>query len=118
MKRSERTCELLIMHCQNYPKLQIQDIFKFLYQSSFGCEHLVSDPETVTNYIQKEYESISGYKQPVVEQLDGAYCRVPLSYLKHGLSAHTLGKLFLASAKKESKGRSHSKVESCQGACL
>lgn len=77
MKRSERTCELLIMHCQNYPKLQIQDIFKFLYQSSFGCEHLVSDPETVTNYIQKEYESISGYKQPVVEQLDGAYCRVP-----------------------------------------
>lgn len=105
MKRSERTCELLIMHCQNYPKLQIQDIFKFLYQSSFGCEHLVSDPETVTNYIQKEYESISGYKQPVVEQLDGAYCRVPLSYLKHGLSAHTLGKLFLASAKKESKGK-------------
>ena len=40
-----RTRALLIGHYQAYPKLQIQDIFKFLFQSAFGCEHLVSDEE-------------------------------------------------------------------------
>ena len=31
MNKCERTRKLLIMHYQAYPKLQIQDIFKFLY---------------------------------------------------------------------------------------
>ena len=34
MNKCERTRKLLIMHYQAYPKLQIQDIFKFLYQSA------------------------------------------------------------------------------------
>lgn len=105
MKPSERTCKLLIMHYQTYPKLQIQDLFKFIYQSSFGCEHLLSSQGTVTEYIQKEYDSISHHNQATIELLDGGYCRVPLSYLDQGLHADTLGKLFFFSAQKEENGQ-------------
>lgn len=96
---------LLIKHCETYPKLQIQDVFKFLYQSAFGCEHFIASPETVTEYIQKEYAKISHQSQPLVEPLDGAYCRVHLSYLNSGLNASTLGSLFFLSAKKEENGK-------------
>ena len=119
MNGCERTRELLIMHYQAYPKLQIQDIFKFLYQSAFGCEHLVSSCETVTEYIQKEYdtitlnhvitaESVNGTGDSVtVEPLDGGYCRVPLFCLSQGLTANTLGRLFYLSSKKEKNGLSN-----------
>ncbi len=106
MNYKETTRNLLIKHYETYPKLQIQDVFKFLYQSAFGCEHFISSLETVTDYIRKEYESIPIENQPVVEQLDGAYCRVHLSYLNSGLRASTLGSLFFFSAKKEVDGKS------------
>ena len=102
---NERTCKLLITHCQTYPKLQIQDLFKFIYQSSFGCEHLISSEETVTEYIQKEYDSVSHHSEATIESLDGDYCRVPLSYLDQGLHADTLGRLFFLSAQKEPNGK-------------
>ena len=105
MKPSERTCKLLTMHYQTYPQLQIQDLFKFIYQSSFGCEHLLSSPETVTDYIQKEYDSLSHHNQATIEQLDGGYCRVPLSYLDQGLETKTLGTLFYLSARKKATGK-------------
>ena len=36
------TRERLIAHCRAYPALQIQDLFKYLFQSALGCEHAVS----------------------------------------------------------------------------
>lgn len=105
MEQKKKTRELLILHYQTYPKLQIQDIFKFIFQSSFGCEHLISSEENVTNYISSEYESICQDRVSDIEQLDGDYCRVPLSYLNRGLSVDTFGKLFFLSAKKEEKGK-------------
>lgn len=99
MERSEK---ILIMHYQKYPELQIQDVFKFIYQSSFGCEHMVSSVEKVTAYIQEEYD---GATDGEIEELDGNYCRVPLSYISKGLSAETFGKLFYLSAKKEEDGQ-------------
>jgi D-alanyl-D-alanine carboxypeptidase len=54
----EKTRLMLLEHYHKYPKLQIQDLFKFIYQSSFGCEHLVSSLEKATLYIAKEYENI------------------------------------------------------------
>ena len=100
------TEKLLIQHYKTYPKLQIQDIFKFLYQSTFGCEHFITSAEAVTTYIQKEYDAVCPTGTPLVEELDGAYYRVPLSYLKHGMRAETLGMLFFLSAKKEAGGKS------------
>ena len=104
MERNGRTRKLLTEHCQMYPQMQILDVFKFLHQSSFGCEHLVSSLETATEYITKEYESVDCKGESAIVPLDGEYSRVPLSYLSQGLSVDTFGKLFVVSAKKEEHG--------------
>lgn len=102
---SENTSRLLIAHYSKYPGLQIQDIFKYLYQSTFGCEHMVSSPEKVVNYIRQEYKNSCLQNNPVSEALDGNYHRVNLSCLNTGLSPDTLGKLFCLSAKKEENAK-------------
>jgi len=101
----EKTRDLLIMHYRTYPNLQIRDIFKYLYQSAFGCEHLVSSYAGAVEYIEKEYASLSDDNVETLDVLDGEYCRIPLSYLKNGLGAETFGKFFCASSKKEPGGK-------------
>lgn len=105
MERSGKTRELLTEYCQQHPEMQIRDVFKFLYQSVFGCEHLVSSYEKVTEYIKEEFACRVEKTQPYVERLDGDYSRVGLTYLNLGLSAETLGRLFYLSAKKEADGK-------------
>lgn len=104
MAEATSTKELVLKHFYNYPNLQIQDIFKFLYQSSFGCEHALPPRDRITAYIEEEHQLKAKNSKSVIEQLDGKYFRVPLSFIDNGLSAETLGKLFLLSAKQEQSG--------------
>ena len=87
-------------HYRAYEQMNLRDIFKFLHQSTFGCEHMVTSLEAATAYIKKEAENISDTK-PLVEPLDGEFSRVHLSILRKGLTPETLAKLFCLSAKKE-----------------
>lgn len=104
MRQGERTSELLKKHYRTYPNLQMQDIFKFLYQSAFGCEHLVSSTEKVMDYIREEYKNVDREETIQVDRLDGNYSRVHLSCLNEGLQIETLGKMFCYSAKTEKDG--------------
>lgn len=104
-KNSDRTRKSLLEHADAYPKLQITDVFKYLFHSSFGCEHLVTDGETALEYINREYEAMPKGEAPLVERLDGEYSRVHLSCLDGGLKAKTLARLFCLSAKQELHGR-------------
>lgn len=104
MEQSQRTRKALMIHCQKYPNLQIQDVFKFLYQSAFGCEHLVSSLDEAVALIAEEYRYNSCKTETGIEPLDGTYCRVPLSCMEMGISAETLGKLFAMSARQEQGG--------------
>lgn len=101
MEQGKRTRELLLQHCKNYPHSESADIFKFLYQSTFGCEHMVRSCEQASDDIQKEYDAVQLSSSAPIEALDGNFCRVSLSYLSHGLSASTLGRLFYLSAQSE-----------------
>ncbi len=96
--------QVLSQHFSAYPEMQIQDIFKFIYQSSFGCEHMVSSLEKATDYISEEYNK-GFWEDTEIVDLDGDYCRVPISYINRGLSPQTFGKLFYLSAKKEENGQ-------------
>lgn len=98
------TNKLLLNHYNTYPLLQLQDIFKFLYQSSFGCEHAVSCVQSITSRIKEEYENKPEKRKSVIEKLDGDYSRIPLSFMNNGLSPETFAKLFFLSAKKEDEG--------------
>lgn len=104
LKCGEGTRALLTAHYKAYPKMQIEDIFKYLFQSAFGCEHLVSDKSSALAYIEKEYEMQSETNPPRTEVLDGEYSRVYLSWLNSGLKSETLATLFCLSAKKEPNG--------------
>ena len=46
--------DFLRAHCARYPELALQDVFKALYQSTFGCEHLIADPSAAADYIRAE----------------------------------------------------------------
>lgn len=100
---SGQTRKLLTEHFNKYPLLQIQDVFKFIYQSSFGCEHFVSSLKMATDFIREESKNISSSDKPLIERLDGVYSRVHLACLNHGLSPETLGTLFFESAKTDDK---------------
>ena len=99
-----QTSRMLLEHFAAYPKMQIEDMLKYLHQSSFGCEHMVTDLSVVTEYIRKEAEGCKAIDGPMVEALDGEYCRVHLSCIKEGLCPETLGKLFFLSAQHEESG--------------
>lgn len=99
------TEKILIQHYREYPMMQIMDIFKFIYQSSHGCEHLISDLSRATEMIRREHEAMPRDRISMSASLDGDFCRVDLSVLDSGLSADTLGHLFYMSAKCESEGR-------------
>ena len=105
MERFEKTRELLLEHYRRYPKLKLQDLFKYLYQSAFGCEHFAPATDVATDRIREEYNRYDKRDGALIEPLDGDYSRVNLSYLRCGLSAEVLGKIFCASAKSEPHGK-------------
>lgn len=105
INRKKQTEKLLIDHYQTYPELQIKDIFKFLHQSSYGCEHLITNSATVIEYISSEAMEYQYHAAETIEPLDGDFCRVHLDWIKAGLSAKTLGKLFFLSAEPVENGK-------------
>ena len=92
-------------HCARYPELALQDVFKALYQSAFGCEHLIADPSAAADYIRAEAARSGDRISELVELLGGDYCRVHLGILQDGLSAETFARLFALSARHEECGR-------------
>ena len=105
VKRKEATRSRLREHLLRYPACEATDVFKYLFHSSFGCEHLVKDCQAALEYIKKEHKDMTKGASPLVERLDGEYSRISLSCIDEGLKPETLAKMFLLSAKKEPCGR-------------
>ena len=105
MDKKEITKRALAEHYKNYPKLQLPDLQKYMFQSSFGCEHLIACPEAAEEYIKKEAEQCGTLTEAYTEPLAGDYCRVHLGYIREGLNPATLAKLFFLSAGHVEDGR-------------
>ena len=86
-----------------YPQMEIEDIFKFIYQGAFGCEHMVTSLDNATMRIEEESRLRTG--NGCIEELSDEYIRIPISYVSDGLTPSTLGKLFYLSAKTEAHGQ-------------
>lgn len=99
-----RTRALLRMHAASYPHLQAEDVFKYLFHSACGCEHLIASEQRALDYIIQESLTLPPEPTPRVEPLDGDYCRVHLGVLRDGLRPGTLARLFCLSAKAEQDG--------------
>ncbi len=101
---NQDTARRLLSEAAAHPALAPRDVFKFLYQSAYGCEHLATSRECARAMIEEEYATAATAVPAPVTELDGAYARVPLSYLSFGLSADTLAHLFCLSARHEENG--------------
>ena len=101
----DTTKKLLLENFKRYPKMTSEDVFKLIYQSAYGCEHMVSSLQMAEERIINEVRELPGASAtPLIEPLGKNYSRVSLDYLSLGLSASTLAKLFVLSAKKEENG--------------
>lgn len=105
MNSPKETRARLLAHYAAHPAMQVRDLFKYIFQSAFGCEHLVSSEADAIGYIRTEYAVVAEDAPAVPEPLDGAYSRVPLSCIGDGITPETLGKLFFRSAKTEENGK-------------
>lgn len=94
----------IVDYCNANPGLEIQDVFKFLYQSCLGCEHLVTDYERVVAGIKTELSRAAMDYLPDLEMLGEGFFRYHLKKLQEGLSAETLGRLFVLSSRMEAPG--------------
>ena len=98
-----QTNELLKNHFSAYEAFGVKDLFKFCYQSVFGCEHIVRDLEGCIQWIKDEFAQNNSQRR--IENLAGNFARVHLGFLAKGLSPETLGKLLCLSAKREKGSR-------------
>jgi hypothetical protein len=53
--------KILIKHYELYPKMQIQDMVKLIYQNEFGGGHLIKNKADSLIRLQEEYHSLRGY---------------------------------------------------------
>lgn len=88
--------EFLLDQWARHPASRLQDLRKALYQSTFGCGHLVDDPSAAADWIRREAEHAPDCRE--MESLDGPWCRVPLGILSEGLTPETLAAAFAQSA--------------------
>ena len=80
--------EFLLDQWARHPASRLQDLRKALYQSTFGCGHLVDNPSAAADWIRREAEHAPDCRE--MEPLDGSWCRVPLGILSEGLTPETL----------------------------
>lgn len=105
MNSYEKTQAMIRRHLEKYPQLELQDLFKYIFQSSFGCEHMISSLDSISAYLIEEYKKIDHSQKAEIDPLDGDYSRVYLSIISEGLSPSTLAKIFFLSSKQETDGR-------------
>jgi len=70
---------------QRYPAMQIQDLYKLVYQATMGNEHLLTDSAAVHDYLIRELESIqASAAEPLLEEIspDGEVVRLNLRPFK------------------------------------
>lgn len=83
------TEQFLLEQYIGHPASQLQDLRKALYQSVFGCGHLITDTSAAAEGIRRETAE-AGPCSREIEALDGPWSRVHLGVLADGLTPETL----------------------------
>ena len=86
-------------HLKKYPRMQVQDVAKIIYQSEFGGGHMIADAEKSFNRIKQEYQVMQaeGWTYAdVIEPIGDDMCRVYLNCLDNGVKAEVLIRCLLS----------------------
>jgi hypothetical protein len=72
---------ILVHHVARYPRLEVQDLYKLIFQASFGSEHAVADCEAARGGLEREIRALlHGSDEPLVDPIapDGRLVRINL----------------------------------------
>lgn len=93
---------LLVDQLLRYPLMQLDDLYKLIFQAAMGSEHAVPDREAAASYLQEELKKMgSGPVEPLIDPIspDGRIVRVHLRpYLQSGEDPGILLNAFLRTA--------------------
>lgn len=95
--------ELLTAQGERYPRMQAQDLYKFIHQAAMGSEHAVSDTAAARAWLEEELGSLASATtpEPVADSLspDGQLVRINLRpFLQIGGDPEALLKAFIRTA--------------------
>lgn len=94
--------EVVKVHLERHPLMEIEDLYKLVFQAAMGSEHAVPDPEAARQWLERELSNLpGGAPEPLTEPLspDGALVRVNLRpYLEQGSELDSLLDAFVATA--------------------
>jgi hypothetical protein len=95
--------ELMRTHLRKYPKMQVVDMVKLLYQSEFAGGHMVSDAAESLSRLTCEYEGLKpSDTAEAFEDIGGGLCRLHLGALSTlGIQPQTVNRMFVATANTE-----------------
>lgn len=96
---------VLKAHVVRYPKMEVQDAYKFVVQAVLGAEHAVEDAAAAQRWMEHELATLGeGPAEPLVDPIspDGALVRVHLRpFVERGGDPAKLVRAFVATARKK-----------------
>ncbi len=87
---------VLTQHAARYPAMEAQDYGKLLFQSAFGPEHLLTDPDQAASWILREKQEAVPGKSP--EDIGNGLCRMYLDPAWSAAAADILARLMVRTA--------------------
>lgn len=91
--------QILLKHFAIYPKMQVIDAVKLLYQSEFGGGHMITNPEQSLNRLKQEWKQRQkSSEKTIVEEIGDGISRIDLAALDEGLAPETFNQMFINTA--------------------
>jgi hypothetical protein len=98
---------------QRYPMMQMEDLYKLVFQAAMGSEHAVPNRTAVQDYMQKELASLGdGPDEPLIDPIspDGEIARVHLRpYIRAGADLSRLLEAFIETSNRHRGNTRHLK---------
>ena len=95
----EQLKNIILKHVSKYPKMEVTDVIKLVYQNEFGGGHLITNPQNSLNYLIKECESLQSSSDVEYEDIGNGLVRYNLSFLNNDINKiNELNDKFVASA--------------------
>lgn len=93
---------IINFHLSRYPAMQIQDLYKLIYQAAMGSEHAITDLEAVRIWFARELTELNdGPAEPLIDPIsaNGDIVRVHLRpFVASGHDPDLLLKAFIRTA--------------------
>lgn len=89
----------LLQQIKRHPSMQAQDVVKLCYQSAYGAEHLLNDPDQAWVWLENEFAGVDTADSDLYEVISAQVCRINLAAWKYRkLPLEWLFRMFAESA--------------------